>query len=170
MDDKPDAGSVPASSLESEPVVAVSLSRNPGRTGDEMFRLEGLPFARPAFSLTAGYLITASHPELIDAFAEASQASERLSTRLETRLAQPELFREKQLVAHVAVASLRTWLRKHQPALAQVLADWRAVPVEEVSRRLDRMGEVFEPFDDLVATVAWRKDAMIFDVYWLSSP
>lgn len=148
--------------------VAVALSRSTAVAGNEVFRLDGLPYARPVFSLTSGYLVTATHPELLDAFAVASQTPIRLSNRLEMQLANPDLLREKQFVAHVAIANLRKWLVEHKPALSQVIAGWRKVPVDEVSRRLDRMGEVFEPLDDLVATVSWRKEGVVFDLYWLS--
>lgn len=152
-----------------EPVISTALTRGVGRGGEEVFRLDGLPFGRPSFALAGGYLVTASHPELIEAFADPSQAMLTLSSRLERRLMQPDLLRERQLVAHVAVSSIRTWLREYKPALAQLIGQWRNVPADEVTKRLDRMGEVLEPLDDLAATVSWQREAVLFELFWLGA-
>lgn len=154
---------------DGEPVLSTALSRGVGRGGDEVFRLDGLPYGRPAFALASGYLVTASHPDLIDAFADPSQGMVKLSSRLERRLMRPNLLRERQLVAHVAVSSIRTWLREHKPALAELIGQWRKVPADEVSRRLDRMGEVLEPLDDLAATVSWQREAVVLELFWLGA-
>jgi hypothetical protein len=159
--DRPDRGQV-----------AVRLTTDvQGPESDELLHLEGLDWGQPAFSLTDGYLVIASHPGLVREFASPSQASARLAARLE-RLwpTEPGVTLDQQVLAHIGVGSIRTWLAANQSDIARAIAKARGTEAEKVERGLERLSESLELCDDLLLGLQFAPESVSTEFRWVTAP
>jgi hypothetical protein len=152
--------------------VAVRLTTDVnGPESDELLHLEGLPWGRPGFALTDGYLVVASHPELIREFASPSQASARLAARLEQLWPNRKgITSDQQVLAHVSVGAIRTWLESSQSDIARAIAVARGTEAEKVERSLERLSELLEVCDDLLLGLQFAPESVSVELRWVTTP
>lgn len=137
-------------------------AREEGAT-PELVWLDGLDEGEPCYAVGPRYFAIGTSPVALRSVLDASAAQPVWQAK--EAFPRDEAVRQN-LLAHVSMKRLRTWLTDHKSSLATAIARSQKLDAQGVERRLERLYEGFELADDLILGARFDEREIVLHGAW----